>query len=219
MRAPLIFSLLLLTACPDDPVDTESLVESDTDTDTDTDSDTDTDTDTDSDSDTDADSDTDTDTDTDSDTDPLPPFTAELPERGGCGDLTAYARNSADTMALHVSVDGLVEQAYDIEGTSTFSFDLATDTEVSIRYEEGSNLTHYTCNDAISEEVVVDRDWAGIAGTVVIELTPTSEDPEPWHRPADAKITLTDIVFESSTEGAVQLESMILEVGVGWFPG
>ncbi|TVQ86189.1 MAG: hypothetical protein EA397_20370, partial [Deltaproteobacteria bacterium] len=171
------------------------------------------------DTDTDTDSDTDTDTDSDTDTDPIDPFTADLPVRGGCSDLTAYARDDADTMALHVSVDGLVEEAYDSEGTSTFSFDLSTDTEVTVRYEEGSHLTHYTCNDAVSEEVVVDRDWSGIAGAVVIELTPTSATPEPWHKPADAKITLTDIVFESSTEEALKLESLVLEVGVGWFPG
>jgi len=150
---------------------------------------------------------------------PLPTDVAStLTRRGGCGDLTAYAANDADTLALMIRAEGLVDAAYDADQETPFSFDLATDDGITIELVRGQNVTHYTCNDALWLEVVIDETYTARSGGALLVITPTGERQD-WGAPASADLTLTDLRLESEIGARVEIDEIAFTASVGWQPG
>lgn len=150
---------------------------------------------------------------------PLPSdVVSSLTQRGGCADLIAYAANATDTVALMIRADGLVDAAYDEGEETPFSFDLASSDEVTVEIVRGEYVTHTTCNDAISHDVVIDETYAARSGGALFVVTPTGER-EDWGAPATAAITLTDVVLESEIGARIEIDEFAFTANVGWLPG
>jgi hypothetical protein len=143
---------------------------------------------------------------------------AALTRRGGCGDIVMYAVNADDTLALVIRGEGLVDQAHAAGRETPFSYDLAVDDGLSIELRHGEHITHMTCNDAIEFEVVVRHRYAPVSGSALLVLTPTGE-PEEWYKPADAVLTLTDLVLERDDGDRRTIDEMSFSANVGWYPG
>jgi hypothetical protein len=150
---------------------------------------------------------------------PLPDdLAASLSRRGGCADLVAYAANEGDTLALMIRGTDLVDAAYDADEETPFSFDLATDEGLLVELVRGEHVTHLTCNDAISHEVVITETYAAVSGSALLVITPTGVR-EPWNAPASAVITLTDLVLETDEARRAEIDELSFTAEVGWLPG
>ncbi len=144
-----------------------------------------------------------------------------LTETGGCADVTMYAANPEGSAILWVQLSGSVlEDAY-AEGVDSVvrSFVLGEDPDIEVSIDVGSNVAERACNDVMTEYVIDER-WVAIEGTVAFEATLTAEEAEPWNMPADATVTLTEVLLEEQDTGAQMLiGSLTIEAGVGWLPG
>lgn len=141
-----------------------------------------------------------------------------LTRETGCADLVAFAARPDDTLALVVQVDGLVAAAYDAGEATETTFDLAATSDVTIELRGGEHVTHMLCNDALEFEPVITTRHAAVSGTATFLITPTGEE-EPWDAPADATITLSDLVLETEDGDSVELPAFTLSANVGWLPG
>ena len=152
----------------------------------------------------------------------------------GCGDMYVFASNEEDSWSLQVSAIGLVQSAFDAASEQSISVDIGTIAETDGPYEvglnQGQNLTHASCNDAIDPgiEIVVDKEYYPTSGQLELSVVPTGEATSWGELPAEATLSITDAVFcadsESSSDGGaapdcVFLPSLSFSVSVGWFPG
>lgn len=146
---------------------------------------------------------------------------ASLTDTGGCADVIMYAANPEGSAILWVELAGsLLEDAY-AEGVDSVvrSYALPDDPDIEIRIEVGSNVAERACND-VMPEYMIDETWVAIEGTVSFEATLTAEEAEPWSMPADATVTLTEVLLEETATGAQMLiGSLTIQAAVGWMPG
>jgi hypothetical protein len=145
-------------------------------------------------------------------------WAASLTRESGCADLLAFAARPDDTLALVVQVEGLVAAAYEAGEATETTFDLATATDLTVELRGGEHVTHTLCNDAFEFETVISTRHAAVSGTATFVVTPTGEE-QPWDAPADATITLSDVVLETEDGDAVELPAFTLSANVGWLPG
>ncbi len=143
------------------------------------------------------------------------------PVVGGCADVAMHASNVADTFGLHVFSPGLIAQAYQSPTTTqvyAYSFQLPS-ADVDLAFERGVDITINDCNDVFFP-TTVRRRWVAVSGTAhyLINLL---GPPLPWEAPANATLTLTDLVVEDPQTGVRRrVPDLVLpDVYVGWLPG
>ncbi|MCA9694154.1 MAG: hypothetical protein KC636_31500, partial [Myxococcales bacterium] len=145
----------------------------------------------------------------------------QLTRAGGCADVTMYAYNEDQTIALYFSGGPVVEKAH-TDGMLLQAITLPDDA-ITLKLQVGEKLAGAWCNDAVSPESQpqVAAEWTATAGTLTLTVTPTSEGSDPEY-PSNATLELTHVDF-SPGEGAdapVHVESFSMaDVGVGWLPG
>jgi hypothetical protein len=149
-------------------------------------------------------------------------FETGLDEFGGCSDITAYASNADDTIAVHIRSEGLVAMAQSAGEPITVSY-AGDDPALEIVVTTGSNLLTASCNDAVIDEPVIEERWVstaaegGGAGMVTFEVTSNGE------MDATATITLEGVVLRRDGEifdVPITIGTLVLaDVQVGWLPG
>lgn len=144
------------------------------------------------------------------------------PRLGGCGDVAFWASNNADTVGLHVFAQGLIDQAL-MSPTTTlvyaYNFQLPS-ADMNLSFEVGTDITANDCNDVLIPNTIR-QTWVPVSGDAHVLLNLIGP-PTPWGaHPAEATLTLTDLVVEETTTGRQRtLPDMVLpDVYVGWFPG
>lgn len=159
-----------------------------------------------------------------------PGFEDGMSERGGCRDMTVWAHDPVAGVALHLDVEGLVAMAEDAGETIVVEY-AANDPALALEVTLGTDLTAWTCTDAvIVDPVITDRwvpsdeqpDGSNDPGTVGIAVTPGDEDGIG----AVATVTFTGVPWlpaeapQGEPAVPVVLELLVLEgVSVGWLPG
>lgn len=142
-------------------------------------------------------------------------FETSLTERGGCADVVFYAVDAADETLLTVRADGLIEAAGDATEPVVTPFDLP-DPGITLTVEQGTRISDAICDDVIENggpQVV--ETWTAVGGTAVVTVQPADGDDEP-----SADLSLSEVVFESSTGAEAVLQELVIEdVVVGWFAG
>ena len=145
---------------------------------------------------------------------------------GGCGDVFIHGKNANDTVGLAFT-DGqnlnLAEMAHQTGMDSyTTTFNLAASPD-SLTITEGTNVTYESCNDAFDPNINVNitRTWKPIAGTATLTLTPDGEPTTEGAYPANAVLVLENVVLSPTDDDAItiSLETMTINVFVGWLPG
>ena len=139
---------------------------------------------------------------------------------GGCSDTFVYGVSDDDTWALAFSdTSGMVETAHETGEVQEQTYDLSLDYALSptVWVEQGENLSTQYCNDAI-EPYTVDEQWYGVRGNLTIRVEATGEATE-YDKPAEATLTLEDVVFEAWDAEPVRIDSFMTTVNVGWLPG
>jgi hypothetical protein len=150
-----------------------------------------------------------------------PGFEQELTGKGGCADMTVYALNADDTLALHVVVDGLVAEA-EQNGSAMHEY-AADDSALTIELTYGSDLTVATCTDFARTRPTVLERWrpqppeSGDAGTVAITVQMVGDEPR-------ASVTFTNVNFHRIGFDGIDPDIVvpsfeISDVLVGWLPG
>lgn len=151
-------------------------------------------------------------------------FESTLQPAAGCGDMSVYAANGDDTIALRLHVEGIVAEAH-AAGTPIERSYAADDPALGLEIVFGSQLTVQDCNDAPVGEPDVQEHWVPSAsegdgpGEVTITVTPDGPDNE-----GHADVTITNLVIARDdadvldppiTAPSIQL----FDVYVGWLPG
>jgi hypothetical protein len=142
-----------------------------------------------------------------------PGIEGELTEQAGCADVTAYAYNPEQSVALSFSVDaGYAMQATDTQ--APVDVELTAGGDVEVRLWLGSELASRFCTD-VGGVGEVDASWTATAGSISLHVEPG--DPYPF-----ASLTLTNVAFESDdgSNDPYTLDSYTFtDVMVGWLPG
>jgi len=144
--------------------------------------------------------------------------------------MTVWAHDPVAGIAVHLDVDGLVAIAAKAGETIVVEY-AATDPALALEITVGSDLTAWTCNDAITVDPTITERWAPSGeqpdgsddpGTVSIAVTPGDDDGIG----AVATVTFTGVPWQRTGEPdgelsvPVVLELLVLEdVSVGWLPG
>jgi len=144
---------------------------------------------------------------------------------GGCGFVYIHGKNTENTVGLHFD-DGDLNSAVAAYESSdagiafTTVFNLATDPD-RLRIEEGANITHESCNDAFFLTVTIDRTWRPVSGTATLTVTSDGEATTWGEYPAGAVLILENVVLSPTDDATVTktIESLTIEVSVGWMPG
>lgn len=145
---------------------------------------------------------------------------AELTELSSCADASFAMRNTEDSWALFLDVEGVAAEAHSAGDTVSHSYTLP-DPAVQARVEQGENLTHTHCNDALWLETTVEHSWELQSGELQLRTTPTGE-PKPWgSAPAEAELTLSEAWFRDPTgeRADVWISELSATGSIGWLPG
>jgi hypothetical protein len=151
----------------------------------------------------------------------------DLSNVGGCADMTVYATDPEHTVALHVRVAGIVEEA-EASGAAVVREYAADDPELVLELTFGSNLLAETCTDFVDEPPMIAETWrpnppegATDAGTVTItvEMVPGELEDEPR-----ADVVLEGVNFRRADfdglDPDIAVDSFtVTDVLVGWLPG
>lgn len=147
-------------------------------------------------------------------------FEQELTSSGGCADITLYARNDDDTIAMIFSSPGLSEQAHAsgslLEVTWSFPSDAMT-----LKVRTGTHVSDTTCDD-VAEGSDVRATYVATAGQASIQVDPDQPETDYGSYPGHASVSLTDVVLtnEDDPSDEVPLTAFAwADVYVGWFPG
>ena len=142
---------------------------------------------------------------------------------GGCGDFFVYGQNDDDTIAIQISGSGLVQATFDAGETTTFDFDLTTNTDLTIVVLQGQNINHASCNDALDPdiELLIDKTYVAVNGTLSIEIAPTGNETSWGELPSDATILLqsSDFCANGSVEDCLNIGELSFSTAIGWLPG
>lgn len=156
---------------------------------------------------------------------PVDPQSASFSIIGGCSDYFVYAHNETDTATIQISGSGLAQEAHSNGEPLSISYTInpyTDDIQPFLVFQQGQNLNHISCNDAIEigMEPVVQQQWLAMSGSVSITVTPNGEST-PWGEyPAQIDISLENITFTNPESGAsFVLESLSLSTFIGWMPG
>lgn len=145
------------------------------------------------------------------------PDVGALVTPGGCGDILMSLASTDRTAALVFQDQaGLTAQAYKAGKPVTETYTLPADGALAVH--QGTEVTGLFCNDAFTDDMVIDRSWEATAGTVVV--TVTSEGVDHGHaKPATATITVEDAVLELDGEESITIDAVSWEAAIGWLPG
>ena len=139
-------------------------------------------------------------------------FEDDFTQQIGCADIVLAARSADDTLALVVELPdwGVAEVVEETEW-----LDLAYDAADTFEVRVGSHVTEFVCNDALSNEPVIDATWTAVAGTLHVTVTPGEGGGLP-----QATVELVDVTLQDGEGNSVGLASYTFEaIGVGWLPG
>ena len=117
----------------------------------------------------------------------------------------------------------MVSGAFDAGEISQSDFELEEDNDLEIVFSMGQNLNHENCNDAPYPEieVLVEKTYLPVKGSLSITIEPTGEETEWGELPADATIHLQSVDFcvENHHEDCFTIEDLQFSTAVGWLPG
>lgn len=145
------------------------------------------------------------------------PDVAELVTPGGCGDIqmTLASTDRSAVLEFHDATD-LTAQAYTAGAPVSETYTLPA--SGSLELHQGTEVTGLFCNDAFTDDMVIERSWVASSGTVVV--TVTSEGTDHGHaKPGTATITIEDAVLDLDGEESILIEAVSWEAPVGWLPG
>ena len=142
---------------------------------------------------------------------------------GGCGDVFVYGHKADDTISLQISGSGLVRAAFEAEQSTTTEFDLTQEVGLTIAVQHGQYLNHESCNDALDPEiqVVVNKTYVPVNGTLSIAIEPTGEETSWGELPSNATISLqaSDFCANGSSEDCLNIGELSFTTAVGWLAG
>lgn len=134
----------------------------------------------------------------------------------GCGDAFLYRISTDNGTVLTLQWQGAATDTWELNDTTkTYVGDVGGAAEVWM--EVGRNLGQLVCNDAVEEEPVVERVYAGISGSVELTLN-SVEGTDPAFPTAEARIT--DLVLRGEDGTVIAVDEMIFgPASVGWYAG
>jgi hypothetical protein len=152
-------------------------------------------------------------------------FQDTLTQFGGCSDMTVFAANADATIAVHLQIEGLVQEAHTSGAPVHEEMDVF-DERLAIEITFGSDLLVATCTDIAGNEPNAIEHWApassegGDDGTIMIDVVPDLDNPPN----ATATVTFSDVTIGRTDPGIFdpQLvidELVIQDALVGWLPG
>lgn len=154
-----------------------------------------------------------------------PGFESTMSQFGGCSDMTVFAANADATIAVHLEIAGLVQEAHMTGAPVHEELDVLDDA-LAIEITFGSDLLIDTCTDVAGNEVHAVEHWApaypegGDTGTIFIDVVPDLDNPPN----ATATVTLDNVTIGRTDpdifDPQIVIEVLTIEnVLVGWLPG
>lgn len=132
---------------------------------------------------------------------------------GGCGDVLLFGRNSRDTRAFFVNLNGMATASH-TSGTIHQTYTLPSP-DVSLTAEDGLRLTSTTCVGAHPPRGPrVTRSWEVVSGTLTVDVVPTGSSPS-----ANASVTARNVVFSDGAGLTFTATSLrVPATSVGFYP-
>lgn len=144
----------------------------------------------------------------------VPPLSGRT---AGCGDAALYRVSADNGTVLSLYWPGAATGTWEPNDTTkTIVGDIGTQ-GIEVWMQVGRYLDQLVCNDAIENDPVVERVYAGVSGSV--ELTLTIEEGGDATTPT-ATARITELVLETIDGKAIEIDEVAFEpVRVGWFVG
>ncbi len=133
----------------------------------------------------------------------------------GCGDAILYLISADNGTVLSLDWPGAASGTWEANDTQKTMTGLVGHKGLEVRMQVGRNLGQMVCNDVVELDPVVETEYSGVSGTVVMTLT---IDQDPRFPTAEARIS--DLVLTAEDGTMIRAKEVIFQPAtVGWYAG